>query len=162
MQADFEDLPALRQEYRDSQIVFRGGCFDLLHEGHVEALEFAKRHGDLLFVGISSDERVKQRKGPCRPIVSELSRLAVVDAVRFVDVSFVMPMPAGSVSPTMQVIRSLHPSTFIDNSDNIINWSPEELEKMEALGTQVIIDPHRDYHVSTSGIIDKIIQTSGV
>jgi D-beta-D-heptose 7-phosphate kinase/D-beta-D-heptose 1-phosphate adenosyltransferase len=163
MQTDFKNLPELREEYSDRRIVFRGGCFDLLHIGHLEALQFAKQQGDLLLIGIVSDERIKHRKGFHRPIVSELSRLAVVDAIRFVDITFIMPMPTdGPTSSNLQVVKALRPDVLVDNGESVASWPRGELERMEALGTQVIIDPHRDHRLSTTALIDKIIQTRGM
>jgi D-beta-D-heptose 7-phosphate kinase/D-beta-D-heptose 1-phosphate adenosyltransferase len=58
------------QEYKkqNKKIVFTNGCFDLLHIGHVTYLEEAKKLGDVLVVGINTDESVKILKGPHRPI----------------------------------------------------------------------------------------------
>lgn len=159
MQVDFEELSLVREDHPKDHVVFRGGCFDLFHEGHVEALRFAKELGDILFVGVSSDERIRQRKGRNRPIVPELSRLAVVDAVKYVDFSFIMPLPqTGLASPTMQVVEKLQPDVFVDNGENSASWTIDELEAMEAQGTRVVIDPHRDYRISTTKIIETITE----
>ena len=55
----------------NSRKVFTNGCFDLLHEGHLDLLKFAKSKGDTLIVGLNSDSSVKRLKGPERPIHSE-------------------------------------------------------------------------------------------
>jgi D-beta-D-heptose 7-phosphate kinase/D-beta-D-heptose 1-phosphate adenosyltransferase len=76
-------------EWRDNgkKIVFTNGCFDLLHRGHVEYLEAAKNYGDILIIGLNSDNSVRRLKGKPRPYISEndrayiLSQLHVVDAV---------------------------------------------------------------------------------
>jgi len=157
MIVNYEYLPIVRKDHRDSRIVFAGGCYDLVHEGHVEGLEWRRDLGDILVVGISSDERIELRKGPGRPIRPELGRLAVVAAFRAVDYAFIMPMPA-EVSPTMQVLHSLKPDVFVDYQDNKGRWPPETEEYIRSLGVEFIYDdqPKRD---STSDIIERVRRT---
>ncbi len=73
------------------RIVFTNGCFDLLHAGHVQALEQARSLGDVLIVALNTDRSVRRIKGPTRPLVPQRQRarviaaLACVDAVVFFD-----------------------------------------------------------------------------
>ena len=60
------------------RVVLTMGTFDILHEGHSMYLEAARGYGDFLIVGVDSDEKVRQRKGPSRPAVPELERLRMV------------------------------------------------------------------------------------
>ena len=62
----------------NKKIVFTNGCFDLLHKGHVDYLEKAKKLGDILIVGINNDASVSNLKGKNRPIQDESGRLAVI------------------------------------------------------------------------------------
>src|SRR5438874_12959826 len=74
---------------RGKRIVLANGCFDLLHVGHVRYLEGAKAEGDLLIVGINSDEQVRKQKGAARPLISQNERaelVAAIEAVNFVTV----------------------------------------------------------------------------
>ena len=66
--------------------IWVNGCFDILHAGHIELLKFAKSQGDVLYVGIDSDQRVKQLKGESRPINNLHSRMAVMSAIKYVNV----------------------------------------------------------------------------
>ena len=66
-------------------IVWVNGCFDLLHFGHLELLKFAKSKGDLLYVGIDSDARIRRRKGHSRPIQHETTRLEILSSLEYVD-----------------------------------------------------------------------------
>ena len=68
------------------KIVLTSGTFDLFHIGHAQFLEKAKDLGDVLIVGVDSDQRVKKRKGPDRPVVPENERVLILSHVRHVDV----------------------------------------------------------------------------
>lgn len=68
--------------------IWVNGCFDILHTGHLELLEFAKNYGNennILIVGIDSDRRVKELKGKDRPINNENDRKKMLESLRFVD-----------------------------------------------------------------------------
>jgi rfaE bifunctional protein nucleotidyltransferase chain/domain len=82
-----EEAAASRQAARDEgkRFVFTNGCFDLIHRGHVEILAAAKALGDVLCVGINSDDSVRRLKGDRRPIVGVADRAAVVAALGPVD-----------------------------------------------------------------------------
>ena len=70
---------------QSNRIVFTNGCFDLLHPGHVTYLAQAKSLGDILVVGLDTDESVKKLKGSSRPIQDQDSRAKVLSALRSVD-----------------------------------------------------------------------------
>ena len=80
------------------RIVFTNGCFDLLHAGHVQALEQAKALGDVLIVALNTDRSVRRLKGPGRPLVPQTQRarviagLACVDAVTYFDTPTPLPL----------------------------------------------------------------------
>ncbi len=65
--------------------VFTNGCFDILHVGHVRCLEYAKKQGDRLIVGLNSDSSVKKLKGNNRPINNESLRKEILEALQCVD-----------------------------------------------------------------------------
>ena len=66
-------------------IVFSNGCFDILHRGHVEYLSKAADLGDILIIGLNTDDSVKRLKGPSRPVNDEKARAVVLAALEFVD-----------------------------------------------------------------------------
>jgi D-beta-D-heptose 7-phosphate kinase/D-beta-D-heptose 1-phosphate adenosyltransferase len=68
-----------------SKIVFTNGCFDILHRGHISLLEYCKRLGTQVIVGLNSDASVKKLKGDSRPIVSEKDRKFMLESIRYVD-----------------------------------------------------------------------------
>ena len=70
---------------KGKKIVFTNGCFDILHSGHVAYLNEAKKQGDLLFVGLNSDDSIKRLKGETRPINKELDRKFLLENLRCID-----------------------------------------------------------------------------
>lgn len=67
------------------KVVLVGGCFDVLHYGHIEFLKQAKSHGDILVVALESDENVRRRKGELRPIHTQEQRRQMLQALKSVD-----------------------------------------------------------------------------
>jgi len=70
---------------KDKLTVFTNGCFDILHAGHVEYLERAKKLGDILIVALNEDKSVRKLKGPARPVNSLEDRARVIAALESVD-----------------------------------------------------------------------------
>lgn len=67
------------------KVVFTNGCFDLLHRGHIEYLSKARDLGDVLLIGLNTDDSVSRLKGPHRPLQDEVSRAHIMAALEFVD-----------------------------------------------------------------------------
>jgi len=67
------------------KIVTTNGSFDLLHAGHLKSLEIAKTYGDVLIIGLNSDKSVKAYKNPLRPIIDEMNRAKMLDALSVVN-----------------------------------------------------------------------------
>lgn len=82
-----KDILTISQKYREEgkKIIFTNGCFDLIHSGHIKYLENAKEFGDILIVGLNSDQSVKLLKGNNRPINSENDRAYILAALKAVD-----------------------------------------------------------------------------
>ena len=95
------------------KIVWVNGCFDVLHRGHVELFKFAKSHGDFLVIGIDSDKRVKNLKGPARPINNEVDRKFFLESIKFVDKVVIF----GSEDELRSAISVHNPDTMIVGSD---------------------------------------------
>jgi len=85
---DHAELEELVKEFKKEglKVVLTQGVYDLLHEGHALYLEMAKAHGDILIVGVDSDELTQLRKGPNRPIVPQEERVKMLIHLRHVDV----------------------------------------------------------------------------
>jgi D-beta-D-heptose 7-phosphate kinase/D-beta-D-heptose 1-phosphate adenosyltransferase len=82
-----EELAKILQELSEQGkiIVFTNGCFDILHAGHVKYLEQSKQLGDVLVIGLNSDDSVRRLKGDSRPVNSHTDRATVLSALRAVD-----------------------------------------------------------------------------
>jgi rfaE bifunctional protein nucleotidyltransferase chain/domain len=103
------------------RLVFTNGVFDILHAGHVSLLERASLFGDVLIVGVNSDESVRGlAKGPNRPIHGIEDRLAVLEALRCVDgaVEFSEDTPE-------QIISALRPEVHVKGGDYTVQSLPE-------------------------------------
>ena len=93
-------------------VVFTNGVFDILHRGHVTYLEDARRRGDLLIVGINSDDSVRRLKGSERPINRLQDRALILAALRAVD--YVVPF---SEDTPLKLIEALTPSVLVKGGD---------------------------------------------
>jgi rfaE bifunctional protein nucleotidyltransferase chain/domain len=124
-------------------VVATGGCFDLLHAGHVATLAAARRLGDCLIVCINSDASVRRLKGPERPLVSAPDRAAVLSALECVDavVVFEQDTPA-------QVLRRLRPHVWVKGGDYQGVRLPEA-DVLAEWGGQAYILPYLDGHSTT-------------
>ena len=78
-----KETARLKKDFK--KIIFTNGCFDIIHAGHVSYLNEAKSLGDVLIVGINSDESVKRLKGPGRPIIGEKDRAYILANIKPVD-----------------------------------------------------------------------------
>jgi D-beta-D-heptose 7-phosphate kinase/D-beta-D-heptose 1-phosphate adenosyltransferase len=109
-----ELLPAIREasKARGRRVVFSNGCFDLLHAGHVQSLQEARRQGDVLVIGVNSDESVRHLKGPGRPIRPLTERLGVLAALDCVD--WVVPFDGPT---SIELICSLRPDVLAKGAD---------------------------------------------
>ena len=85
---DYNKLKAAVETLKKTgyRIVLTQGVYDLIHEGHAGYLEAAKKHGDVLIVGVDSDALTRKRKGPGRPIVPQTERLKMLVHLRHVDI----------------------------------------------------------------------------
>ena len=146
-----EDLRRVREALRGEgkTFVFTNGCFDMVHRGHVEILARARALGDVLAVGVNSDESMKRLKGEHRPIVREQDRAAVVAALESVD--FVTVFEEDTPE---KVIDALVPDVLVKGSDYELGEIVGR-ETVEAAGGKVVrVDLYGDY--STEKLFQRI------
>ena len=94
------------------KIVFTNGCFDLLHRGHVNYLQTAKKKGDILVVAINSDASIRKLKGNSRPINSQQDRSELIAALESVDYVTIFPQ-----STPLEVIKKIKPDILVKGAD---------------------------------------------
>lgn len=156
----FENLSELRHQYRDAKIAFAGGVFDILHPGHVDYFNYVKSLADIAVIAVSSDARVKERKGPCRPINGQLARVIMVDSLKPIDYSLIGPDPGegDGTPPTVRMIEALRPDYFVTQEGE--RWRGFEHD-VTSYGGQLIIDdtPKR---ASTTEIIENVLRAYNV
>lgn len=131
------------------RVVFTNGCFDLLHPGHIRSLEAARAMGDVLIVGLNSDESVRTLKGPGRPLISAEERAEILASLECVDAVLIFD----ELTP-QKVIAALLPDVLVKGGD----WPGNQIvgrEEVEAAGGKVVlVDVVQGY--STSEILKKI------
>lgn len=96
------------------RVILTAGTWDLLHIGHSRYMRKAKELGDVLIVAVDSDEWVKERKGPTRPIQSQSERIELVSELRSVD--FVTFVESGNIKGPEQLVRMLKPDVLVLSS----------------------------------------------
>lgn len=126
--------------------VFVNGTFDILHPGHMQLITFASNSGDYLLVGIDSDRRVSEKKGPTRPINNQEFRTAMMRHVKGVDEVVVFD----SDEELTNMVRNYRPDVMIVGSD----YKNERVIGSEYAASVVFFE--RDPKFSTTQIIESI------
>ncbi|MFD4393375.1 D-glycero-beta-D-manno-heptose 1-phosphate adenylyltransferase [Kitasatospora sp. NPDC058478] len=146
---------AARVRAQGGKVVGAGGCFDLLHAGHLSLLDQARRLGDVLVVCINSDASVRRLKGESRPVVGERERAMLLTALNCVDgvIVFDEDTPA-------RVLAELRPDIWVKGGD-YAGRRIAEADLVESWGGEVVTVPFLDGH-STTGRIHHVAQRAGV
>ncbi len=132
-----------------AQIVMANGCFDLLHVGHVRYLEAAKALGDLLIVGVNSDDQARKLKGDGRPLLPQDQRAEIVASLEAVDFVTVFEEPT-----VEQLLLALKPDIHAKGTDYTEDSVPER-DVVRSYGGRVAIAGDPKNH-SSSEIIEKL------
>jgi len=110
----------LREKLTGKKIVFTNGCFDIIHVGHVRYLTTAKSFGDVLIVGLNTDESVRKLKGESRPINNQNDRAEVLLGLKAVDyVIFFGEQTAENI------IAEVKPDIYVKGGDYTLDTLPE-------------------------------------
>ncbi|MFE0401277.1 D-glycero-beta-D-manno-heptose 1-phosphate adenylyltransferase [Streptomyces nigra] len=145
---------AARVRAAGGTVVAAGGCFDLLHAGHVALLQAARRTGDCLVVCVNSDASVRRRKGSGRPLVPEADRIRVLRALECVDAVAVFDEDTPE-----RLLAELRPHIWAKGGDYALARLPEAA-LVESWGGQVVLFPYLDGR-STTGIAERAALTPG-
>jgi D-beta-D-heptose 7-phosphate kinase/D-beta-D-heptose 1-phosphate adenosyltransferase len=130
-------------------VVFTNGVFDLLHPGHIEVLDMARREGAALIVGVNSDASVQRLKGPTRPVRTTAERALVLAGLECVDAVVVF-----EEDTPIELVRALTPDVIVKGGD----YAPETIvgaELVTARGGRVVVVPLVPGQ-STTSIIEKL------
>ena len=150
------DLDTLHEQLkgRDKKIVFTAGSWDLIHAGQCRYLERAKEEGDILVVGVSSNDAIRRVKGPNKPILDEKIRAEMLTFLRSVD--FVTILPEPSCAPTLGLLK---PDVYVtvkeDWTDNYKN--SKEYKTVIKNGGEVKMVDRQSTAISTTKIVQRAI-----
>lgn len=148
---DLKGIETISSAYKkkNKKIVFTNGCFDIIHAGHVKYLNIAATFGDVLILGLNSDQSVRQIKGEKRPVIGENHRSQVVAALECIDhvVLFDEPDPG-------ELIKAVCPDVLVKGAD----WEEDQIiggDFVKENGgriERVVLEPD----ISTTKIIERI------
>ncbi len=147
-----EELLSVLEPLRDKKrIVFTNGCFDLIHAGHVHYLTKAKSFGDILVVGLNSDNSIRRIKGSKRPIIPQHMRAYLLDSLKPVDYVVVF-----EEDTPIELIKAIRPHVLVKGAD----WHIEDI-----VGADFVLSYggkveriEFEFDISTSKIIQRILE----
>jgi len=131
------------------KIVFTNGCFDLLHEGHIHALNFASKQGDFLIVGMNSDKSVESLKGKGRPIQNQIKRFKALENLKNVDLVIIFDEDTPE-----KIIHKIKPNILVKGQ----NYKQKHVigkDFIESYGGKLVFSPILS-NFSTTKIIKKM------
>jgi len=138
-----------REKRNGQRVVFTNGCFDLLHPGHIRSLETARALGDVLIVGMNSDESVRRLKGEGRPVIPAQERAEILASLECVDAVVIFD----ELTP-QRVVAELLPDVLVKGGDWPGNQIVGRAEVEAAGGKVVLVEVVPGY--STTEILKKI------
>ncbi|OIP53958.1 hypothetical protein AUK10_01805 [Candidatus Gracilibacteria bacterium CG2_30_37_12] len=142
----------LRKEGK--KIITTNGCFDILHPGHIETFRDARNMGDVLIVLVNSDINPYFKTKPGRPINTEDSRMAMLDAIQYIDFVY-----SFSEETPVSLLEQIQPAIHVKGGDYMKENLPE-YAAVKKYGGDVVIIPTVSVY-STTQIIQKILKVYG-
>lgn len=148
-----EAMAAARERLRaeGTALVFTNGAFDILHAGHAAYLDWARRQGGALVVGLNSDASVRRYKGPARPVIAQDQRARMLAALECVDFVVVF-----DEDEPLNLIAALLPDVLVKGADWAHYVSGRDV--VEAHGGRVVLADLVP-GLSTSAVIRRILET---
>ncbi len=134
------------------KVAFTNGCFDIVHQGHIDYLSKAKDLGDKLILGLNTDASVQRLKGPLRPVVDEKSRAILMAALQFIDLVVLF-----DEDTPYELIKALQPDILVKGSD----YKAEDIVGYDVVTAKGGLVATIDFvpGFSTSSIVDRIKQS---
>jgi D-beta-D-heptose 7-phosphate kinase/D-beta-D-heptose 1-phosphate adenosyltransferase len=136
----------LKKYLKNKKVIFTSGCFDLLHDGHIEVLKKAKELGDILIVALNDDSSIKNIKGVTRPINNLNTRLSILSSIKYVDFIIIF-----SENTPNNIYNIIQPDILVKGDD----YSIEKIKQIFPNVTDFISIPLIN-NISTTNIINKI------
>lgn len=131
------------------KIVLAGGCFDILHIGHVDFLQKAKRTGDKLLILLESDNNIRKSKGKNRPINKQSNRAKILSALKPVD-AIIKLSEMKSDQDYDQMVKSIRPDIIVVTEGDV--QLTNKKRQADSVGAKIVVIPKLK-QVSTSKII---------
>ena len=143
-------------KFTDKKIVLVGGCFDIVHLGHLTFLEKAKAKGNILIVLLESDKNISENKGKDRPINNQENRFKFLNKLKMVDKVIKLPYMKGD-EEYLKIIKKIKPE-IIAVSENDENWDKKKKQAKE-IGAKLVKVTKTIPQKSTSRIIEIITES---
>ncbi|EKD47353.1 MAG: hypothetical protein ACD_66C00104G0004 [uncultured bacterium] len=121
-----------KQRRAKKKIVLTQGSFDMLHIGHARYCREAKKRGDVLIVGVDSDQKIRLRKGEGRPVVPQDERLEMLAHLEYVDLVVLKSLN----TPKWELIKIVKPDILIATKQT---YKPEQIKELEEICTKVVV-----------------------
>lgn len=149
---NFDEIEEIIQKDKElgKKIVFTNGCFDILHKGHITYLYEAKKLGDILIIGLNSDNSIKRIKGEKRPILPEDERAFILSALEMVDYVVIF-----EEDTPYELIKRVKPDVLVKGGD----WDIKNIvgrDIVESYNGKVLNIPYIEGK-STTNIIERIL-----
>ena len=138
-----------RWRFKGKKIVFTNGCFDIIHQGHIDYLAKASDYGDVLIIGLNTDNSVNRIKGPSRPVQDEYSRALLLASFQFVTAIILF-----DEETPYNLIKMIQPDVLVKGAD----YKEEDIVGYDIVKTKkgkVVTLNYLEGH-STTTIISKI------
>ena len=134
----------------NKKIVFTNGVFDIIHPGHIELFEFAKQSGDIVIVGINTDDSIKRLKGNTRPVFPLSERMEILAEIQYID--YIIPFSEDT--PFELITKLINIDILIKGGD----YKTDEVvgrKEVESSGGKLLLFQFKSNY-STTSIIEKI------
>ena len=156
-----EDLSKVREQHRDTRVVFCSGSFDLTHLGHILFFEDCKKLGDILVVAVGDDYSIKYLKGENRPILNQYVRLKTIYSLKPIDYVLLNTISIEDVFCDLEtMLNNLRPDTYVINEDAFDIDKRKKLCEKYCVSLKVLerFCPAEYESISTTFIIKKVIK----
>jgi rfaE bifunctional protein nucleotidyltransferase chain/domain len=150
-----EELIGIRAELKTSgkKVVWTNGCYDFMHAGHIDCFRRAKKLGDILIVGVNSDESVRKMKGDGRPLHSQQRRAFLLSEL--ISIDYLLMCDNDNMVP---YLAALQPDVYSKGGDyNLNTINQDERRLVEGYGGKIILVPSI-HDLPTTKIVDRLLK----